>query len=384
MSELHLATRCIHAGQAPDPTTGAVVAPIHQSTTYAQPSPGVYERYDYSRAGNPTRTTLEDCLASLEGGPGAAAFSSGMAAISALMHMLPGGAHVVCGANVYGGTFRVFDKVYAPMGYRFSYVDTRDLEAVEKVLEDDVALVFLETPTNPLMHVTDVAAICKRARAKGAKVVVDNTFMTPVFQRPLELGADYVVHSGTKYLGGHSDVVIGFVVPRDAAELERLRFVQKCVGAIPAPMESWLCLRGLKTLAVRMQAHVKGARRVAEHLVGHAAVQAVHYPGLADHPGHEVQMRQASECGGAMVSFELQSAEAARNFCEQVELFTLAESLGAVESLVCVPSLMTHASVPPEQRAELGLHDGLVRISVGIEAPEDLLAELERLLHTLA
>jgi cystathionine beta-lyase/cystathionine gamma-synthase len=271
LSELHLATRCIHAGQAPDPHTGAVVAPIHQTTTYAQPSPGVYERYDYSRAGNPTRTALEDCLASLEGGPGSAAFSSGMAAISALIHMLPGGAHVVCGANVYGGTFRVFDKVYAPMGYRFSYIDTRDLDAVEAVLEDDVALMFLETPTNPLMHVTDIAAVAERARAKGAKVAVDNTFMSPVFQRPLELGADYVVHSGTKYLGGHSDVVIGFVVPRSTEDLEQLHFLQKSVGAIPAPMESWLCLRGLKTLAVRMRAHCDGARRVAQFLIWSAS-----------------------------------------------------------------------------------------------------------------
>lgn len=377
------ATRCVHAGQSPDPSTGAVVPPIHQSTTFAQSAPGVYERYDYSRAGNPTRTALEDNVAALEGGPGAATFASGMAAISTLVHMMPAGAHVICGANVYGGTHRVFSRVYEPMGYRFSYVDTRDLAAVEEAMGPETRLIFLETPSNPLMHITDVRGVCELAASKGVLVAVDNTFMTPRFQRPLELGADFVVHSATKYLGGHSDVILGVVIPRTEEHLERLRFLQKSVGAVAAPFESWLCLRGIKTLALRMDAHCHGALQVAEFLDGHPGVSRVHYPGLPSHPGHEVQMIQAHGAGGGMLSFELADGEAARRFTDQLQLFTLAESLGAVESLVSVPSLMTHASVPPDHRKALGIHDGLVRLSIGIEDVRDLLEELERVLDTL-
>lgn len=377
---MKFATRCVHAGQHPDPATGAVVPPIHQSTTYAQSAPGEYERYDYSRAGNPTRTALEENLASLEGGVGACVFSSGMAAISSLVHLLPAGSHVVCGANVYGGTHRVFSQVYEPMGYRFSYVDTRDLDAIAAAIGPETRLVFLETPSNPLMHITDIAAVCALAKEHGVAVAVDNTFLSPCFQRPLELGADFVVHSGTKYLGGHSDVLIGCVVPRSAEDLERLRFLQKSVGAVPAPFETWLCLRGLKTLSLRMAAHDKSAREIARFLQEHPGVRTVHYPGLPEHPGHAVQMRQARGAGGGMLSFELASAEIARAFTMHLELFTLAESLGAVESLVSVPSLMTHASVPPEHRRKLGIHDGLVRLSIGVEDSEDLIAELSRVL----
>lgn len=376
-------TRCVHAGQSPDPTYGAVVTPIYQTTTYAQSAPGEYNGYDYSRAGNPTRTALEDCVASLEGGPGAAAFASGMAAISALVHMLPAGAHLICGENVYGGTHRVFKKVYEPMGIDFTLVDTRDLAAIEAAIRPETKLVFLETPSNPLMHVTDVAAVVKLAKRRGLKVAVDNTFMTPVFQTPLADGADFVVHSGTKYLGGHSDVIIGFVVPRTREDLEALHFLQKSVGAVPGPFDSWLCLRGLKTLAIRMKAHEAGAQELAAFLAKHPKVKGVNYPGLKSHPGHAIQKRQAAGAGGGMISFDVGSMARAKKLCAGLEIFTLAESLGAVESLVSIPSLMTHASVPPEHRKKLGIHDGLVRVSVGIEDPADLVAELAGILKKL-
>jgi cystathionine beta-lyase/cystathionine gamma-synthase len=360
-----------------------VVPPIYQSTTYAQPAPGEYERYDYSRAGNPTRTHLEDNISSLEGGAGACSFASGMAAISSLIHLLPAGSHIICGANVYGGTHRVFSQVYEPMGYRFSYVDTRDMVALEAAIQKETQLIFLETPSNPLMHITDIQAVCELASSQDIPVAVDNTFMSPHFQRPLELGANYVIHSGTKYLGGHSDVIIGFVIPRDIQDLERLQFLQKSVGAVPAPFESWLCLRGIKTLSLRMTAHCGSAQKIAEFLMGHPGVRTVHYPGLPSHEGHDIQMKQAHGAGGGMLSFELADAGTARNFTTELKLFTLAESLGAVESLVSVPSLMTHASVPAEHRAKLGIHDGLVRVSVGIEDVEDLLEELDRILHAV-
>lgn len=378
---MKFATRCIHAGQEPDPTTGAVVQPIHQTTTYAQPSPGKDLGYDYSRAGNPTRTALEACIGSLENGAGGAAFSSGMAAISTLLHMLPAGSHVLCGENVYGGTHRVFQQVYEPMGFQFDLVDTRDLKAVEAKLKPETRLLFLETPSNPLMHVSDIRALCELAHDRDLMVAVDNTFMSPVFQQPLDLGADFVVHSGTKYIGGHSDVLIGFLVPRSEAHLEKLRYLQKCVGALPSPMEAWLALRSLKTLSVRMHAHEANAKKVVEFLGTRSEVAKIHYPGLESHPDHELQMRQCFGHGGAMVSFEIDSAEMARRFTENLQVFTLAESLGAVESLACVPSLMTHASVPPEHREALGLHDGLVRLSVGLEDAGDLVEDLSQALE---
>lgn len=370
-------TRCVHAGQEPDPVYGGVVEPLHLSTTYAQPAPGQAKVHEYSRSTNPTRGTLERCLAGLEGGPGAAAFSSGMAALSCLLHTFPQ-RHVICGENVYGGTHRAFENVYAPMGYRFSFVDTRDPEKVAAAIEEDTALVVLETPSNPLMHVTDIAAVCEVAHARGVKVAVDNTFMTPHWQRPLEHGADFVVHSGTKYLGGHSDVVIGAVVPAREEDLAKLRYQQKCVGAVPSPFDCWLTLRGIKTLAVRMAASEASARRLAEHLRGLSSVKAVHWAGFEDHPGAAVQAKQAGGAGGAVLAFDVGSLEAAKAVCSKLEVIHLAESLGAVESLICVPALMTHASVPAEHRARLGLHDGLLRLSVGVEDVEDLLEDLQR------
>ncbi len=376
-------TRCIHAGQAPDPVHGSVVTPLHQSTTFAQSAPGEYPRYDYSRAGNPTRTTLEDNLAALEEAPGSAAFASGMAAISCLIHLLPAASHVICGENVYGGTHRIFRQVYEPMGYRFSFVDTRELGALEAAFLPETRLVLLETPTNPLMHVSDIAGVVRLCRARGVKLAVDNTFMTPYWQTPLALGADYVVHSATKYLGGHSDVVMGFLAPRDEADLAALRFQQKAVGAVPSPFDCWLMLRGLKTLAIRMEAHEANARAVAEFLVRHPKVGEVHWAGLAEHRGHDIQLAQAKGAGGGVLAFELPDLEAVRRFSSGLEVFTLAESLGAVESLCSIPSLMTHASVPPDHRKKLGIHDGLVRLSVGIEDRDDLLGELDRILKDL-
>ncbi len=371
-------TRAIHEGQEPDPATGAVTVPIYQTSTFAQEAVGRY-RYDYSRTANPTRSALETCLASLEGAEHGLAFASGMAAITTVMHLLSPGERVVSVDDVYGGTYRLFERVYAPKGYVFEYVSAEDLSMrLPDALDERTRLVWIETPTNPLLNVVDLRAAAEAARAAGALCVVDNTFATPYLQRPLELGADVVVHSTTKYLGGHSDVVGGFAATSDAAVAERLRFLQNALGAVPGPFDSWLVLRGLKTLSVRMREHCANARRVAEFLDAHPSVPRVYYTGLPGHPGHELAARQMRDFGG-MVSFEVDgSLEDTLGVVERTRVFTLGESLGGVESLIEHPGRMTHATLADSPFA---LPDNLVRLSVGIEAAGDLVADLD---HALA
>jgi cystathionine gamma-lyase len=375
------ATRAIHAGQDPDPATGAVVVPIYQTSTFAQEAVGVHKGYEYSRSGNPTRAALETCLASLEGGRHGLAFASGLAATDCVMHWLNAGDHVVVMEDAYGGTYRLFRRVYERVGLRFSFVDATRLANVEAAFEPSTRLVWLESPTNPLLKLVDVAGVAALAHARQARVAVDNTFMSPYFQRPLELGADLVVHSATKYLGGHSDVVGGAIVVADDALHDELKFLQNAVGGVPGPFDAWLVLRGLKTLAVRMREHERNALAVARYLASHPRVQQVHYPGLESHPQHDLARRQMRGYGG-MVSFEVASGELARQIVQRTRLFTLAESLGGVESLVELPAPMTHASLPPEVRAALGITDGLIRLSVGIEDSADLLTDLEQALAT--
>jgi cystathionine beta-lyase/cystathionine gamma-synthase len=374
-------TRAIHAGQRPDPSTGAITVPIYQTSTYVQEGLGKHKGFEYARTQNPTRSALEGNLASLEGGRHALAFASGLASIDTILHTLQQGDHVVAGHNLYGGTYRLFDRVLRPFGLAFTFVDTSDIAALERAFTERTKLVFVETPTNPMMALTDIAAAAARAHARGAKLVVDNTFMTPYFQRPLEHGADLVVHSTTKYLNGHSDMVGGAVVLNDDAIAERLRFLQNAVGAVPGPHDCWLVLRGTKTLAVRMERHDSNARALAEHLARHPKVSRVHYPGLPDHPQHALARRQASGFGG-MISFVPGDGalETGRRVLERFRLFALAESLGGVESLVCHPASMTHALVPREQRIRMGFADGLVRLSVGIEDLDDLRADLDQAL----
>ena len=370
-------TRAIHAGQEPDPATGAVTTPIYQTSTFAQEAVGVHKGYDYARVANPTRTALEECLASLEGAAFGHAFSSGLGATTTIMHVLEPGARVVCVNDVYGGIYRMFSQVYEPKGYRFTYLPPAELGAgLERHLEDGAALVWLETPTNPLLNVVDIQAAAAAAHAAGALVVVDNTFATPYLQRPLELGADVVVHSTTKYLGGHSDVVGGFAATNDASVAERLRFLQKSLGAVPGPFDAWLVLRGLKTLAVRMERHCENARAVVAFLHGHPRVERVLYPGLPEHPGHEVAARQMDDFGG-MVSFLVENEEEAVALVGRTTVWTLAESLGGVESLIEHPFRMTHASTAS---APFAAPRNLVRLSVGIEAAGDLVADLDRAL----
>ncbi|HEU0335271.1 MAG TPA: cystathionine gamma-synthase [Gaiellaceae bacterium] len=373
-------TRAIHAGQEPDPATGAVTTPIYQTSTFAQDAVGVHKGYDYARVANPTRTALEECLASLEGAAFGHAFSSGLGATTTIMHLLQPGARVVCVNDVYGGVYRMFSQVYEPKGYRFSYLAPAELGAGAEEQLRDAALVWLETPTNPLLNVVDVRAAAEAAHAAGALVVVDNTFATPYLQRPLELGADVVVHSTTKYLGGHSDVVGGFAATNDASVAERLRFLQKSLGAVPGPFDAWLVLRGVKTLAVRMQRHCENARAVADFLRGHPRVERVLYPGLPDHPGHEIAARQMDDFGG-MVSFLVESEEEAVDLVARTSVWTLAESLGGVESLIEHPYRMTHASTAT---APFAAPRNLVRLSVGIEAAGDLVADLDRALVPVA
>jgi cystathionine gamma-synthase len=366
-------TRAIHVGQEPDPATGAVVVPIYQTSTYAQPAAGEHRGYDYSRTANPTRSALEACLASLEGAAHGLAFSSGMGAITTLFHLLSPGDRVVSVNDVYGGSYRLFKQVYEPKGYAFDYLSVEELNAGAAERLEGARLVWLETPTNPLLNVVDIRAAAGAAHAAGALVVVDNTFATPYLQRPLELGADLVVHSTTKYLGGHSDVVGGFVATNDSGLAERLAFLQNSLGAVPGPLDAWLVLRGLKTLAVRMERHCGNARRVVAFLAQHPRVGRVLYPGLPEHPGHEIAERQMLDFGG-MVSFLAESEAAALELVSRTRIWTLGESLGGVESLIEHPLRMTHAStaespfaVPPE----------LVRLSVGIESADDLVADLE-------
>jgi cystathionine gamma-lyase len=377
-----LGTRAIHAGQAPDPSTGAVMPPIYATSTYAQSSPGVHQGFEYSRTHNPTRFAYERCVAGLEGGSRGFAFASGMAATATLLELLDSGDHVVAMDDLYGGSFRLFERVRRrSAGLDFSFVDMTDRATFEAALTPKTKLVWIETPTNPLLKIVDIAAIATIARRHGALVVVDNTFASPILQRPLEHGADIVMHSATKYLNGHSDMVGGMVVVGDNADLaERVAFLQNSAGAVQGPFDSFLALRGLKTLHLRMRAHCENAQAIAEFLQAHDAVQDVIYPGLPSHPQHDLAKRQMDGFGG-MLSFRIKGGfEAAKRFCERAQLFTLAESLGGVESLVNHPAVMTHASVPQETRARLGIGDELVRLSVGVESIDDLLADAERAL----
>lgn len=379
-AECGLSTRAIHAGQSPDPTTGAIMTPIFQTSTYVQSSPGVHTGYEYSRTQNPTRHALEDCLASLEGGQHGVAFASGCAATTTIMHTLKAGDHVISGDDIYGGTYRLFTRVFAHMGLDYSFVDMSDLGALEAAFTEKTKLVWLESPTNPLLKISDIKAICALAHAKGARVVVDNTFMSPYFQQPLSLGADMVVHSTTKFINGHSDVVGGVVITNDDETAQQLHFLQNSIGATPGPMDCWLVLRGVKTLAVRMRQHATSAQALAELLEAHPAVERVVYPGLPSHPQHELAKAQMSGFGGMITFFLKGGLDAARTLLESVKIFALAESLGGVESLIEHPAIMTHASVPAQVRAELGISDGLVRLSVGIEDLEDLRRDLEQAL----
>jgi cystathionine beta-lyase/cystathionine gamma-synthase len=377
-------TRAIHAGQEPDPTTGAVMVPIYQTSTYAQEALGQHKGYEYARTHNRTRAALEGNLAALEGGRHGLCFASGLAATSTLLMTLSAGDHVVAGNNLYGGTYRLMERVLRRLGLTFTFVSASDPAAVERAFQPATKLLVIETPTNPMMQLTDIAAVSTLAHRHGVKVVVDNTFMTPFFQRPLELGADAVLHSVTKYLNGHSDMVGGALVTSDDALAEQLRFLQNAAGAVPGPMDCWLALRGTKTLAVRMERHERNARVLAEHLAKHAGVSRVFYPGLPSHPQHELARRQASGFGG-MISFIPGdgSLEAGRRVFNRFGLFIRAESLGGVESLVCHPASMTHASVPREDRLAIGFADGLLRLSVGIEDIEDLRADLEHALQSV-
>lgn len=374
---MHFATRAIHASQPSDPSTGALVAPIYQTSTFEQESPGLNRGFDYSRTNNPTRQRLEAVLADLEGARHGAVFASGLAAEHAVLQAyLRPGDEILLPADVYGGTYRLVTRVFAPLSIEARLVDTTDLAAVAAALTPKTRLVWLETPTNPRLHVSDIAAISALAHQHGALVVVDNTFATPVFQQPLELGADVVVHSVTKYLAGHSDLIQGAVLTTDAGIFEPVRFLQNACGAVPSPFDCWLTLRGLKTLELRVQRHANNARRLADALSAHALVDRVYYPGLPAHPGHAVARRQMSGFGG-MVSFDLAgTAEDVIAFVSSRRLFTLGESLGGVKALVAHPARMTHASIPAERRAALGLSETLVRLSPGLEHPDDLVEDI--------
>ena len=374
------ATICIHAGQVPDPSTGAIITPIFQTSTYVQEELGKHKGFEYARTQNPTRLALEQNLAAIEGGVAAYAYASGMAAIDAITTLLQAGDHVIVTDNTYGGTFRLFDKVLTRYGLTFSYVDTSQPELIEQAMRPETKMLFVETPTNPVLRLTDLARVAEIARARQVRFVVDNTFASPVLQRPIEFGADLVMHSTTKYLNGHSDSVGGVVIAARQEDADWLKFIQNAAGAILSPFDSWLVLRGTKTLAVRMKQHNINGQAVAEFLESHPKVKRVIYPGLPSHPQHDLAKRQMSGFGG-MLSFELATFEEARSVCNRVRLMSLAESLGGVETLMTHPASMTHASVPPERRAAIGLSDSLVRISVGIEDPQDLIDDLRQALQ---
>jgi len=373
------ATRAIHAGQEPDPVTGAVMPPIYASSTYAQESPGVHKGYEYSRTQNPTRMAFERCIADLEGGTHGFAFASGMATTATLLELVDSGSHVLAMDDLYGGTFRLFERVRRrSAGLEFTFANLPDAAAAERALLPATRMIWIETPTNPLLRLADIAAIAQLARAKGVLLVVDNTFATPWIQRPLELGAHIVMHSATKFLNGHSDMVGGVAVVGDAALAERIAYLQNAIGAISGPFDSFLALRGLKTLPLRMRRSSESALEIAAWLERHPRVERVLYPGLPSHPQHALARRQMAAGGSGIVTCFLKGRLAeSRRFLERLELFTLAESLGGVESLVDHPAIMTHASVPPEARAKLGINDTLVRLSIGIEDPVDLVADLE-------
>ena len=373
-------TRAIHAGQQPDPTTGAIMTPIYMTSTYVQESPGVHKGYEYSRSHNPTRKAYEDCLANLESGKYGFAFSSGCSATMIIGSLLKAGDHVIAGDDLYGGSFRLFDKVLKNYGLEFDYVDTTDAKNVEKALKPNTKLVWLETPTNPMLKISDIQAVAKLTQSKKILLAVDNTFMSPVFQRPLELGADLVVHSATKYIGGHSDMVGGAIVTSRDDLREKLFFMSNAIGPIASPMDSFLALRSLKTLGVRMRAHEENAKGIAEFLEKHPKVEKVIYPGLKSHPQHEIAKKQMHGFGGMITAHLKGDLSVARKFLEKVQVFSLAESLGGVESLIEHPAIMTHASIPPENRKKLGILDNLVRFSVGIENFDDLKRDLEQAL----
>jgi cystathionine gamma-lyase len=376
---MRFATRAIHVGQEPDPATGATIVPIYQTSTYTQEAPGQHKGYEYSRTANPTRTALEECVASLEGGDHGLAFASGLAATTAMMSLLSQGDHIVAGDDLYGGTYRLFDKVLPRTGgLEFTYADTTDPRAVEEALRPETKLLWIETPTNPMLTLSDIQDLSEMAHERGALAAVDNTFASPYFQNPLALGADIVVHSTTKYMGGHSDVIGGAVITSNPDFYEGIKFYQNAAGAVPGPFDAWIVLRGLKTLAIRMRQHEENALAVAEFLQGHPRVETVNYPGLPSHPQHELAKRQMSGFSG-MVSFTLKGgAEAAYAAMQKTEVFSFAESLGGVESLITHPVTMTHAAIPREQREARGVTDGLMRLSVGIEDKEDLIADLDQ------
>jgi cystathionine gamma-lyase len=376
--KMKFSTRAIHAGQEPDPTTGAIMTPVYLTSTYVQESPGVHKGWEYSRTHNPTRKAYENCMANLEGGKFGFAFASGCAATTTVLHLLKQGEHVIAMDDMYGGTFRLFDKVLRHDGFEFSYTDLTIVENFTKAIKPNTRMVWLETPTNPTLKLVDIAAIAKIAKAKNILVAVDNTFMSPYFQRPLDLGADIVVHSATKYIGGHSDMVGGVAVVNDKALAERMQFLSNSMGAVQGPFDSYLALRSLKTLPVRMKAHAENAIKVAEYLEKHPAVDKVFYPGLKSHPQFELAKQQMSGFGGMITFFIKGGMNASRKFLESVQVFALAESLGGVESLIEHPAIMTHASVPADQRAKLGIDDSLIRLSVGIEDVDDLLQDLKQ------
>ncbi len=373
------ATTAIHAGNEPDTATGSVSVPIYQTSTYKQDALGEHKGFEYARTQNPTRSALERNIAALEGAEFGFAFASGMSATDACLKLVKAGDHVILGDNTYGGTFRLFDKVLANYGIEFDLVDTTEIDNVEQAFKPNTKMVFVETPTNPVMSVTDLQAVSDLSHAHGAKVVCDNTFMSPYLQRPIEHGVDIVIHSTTKYLNGHSDSIGGFVAVKDEKDAEWIQFIQNSVGAILSPFDSFLVLRGTKTLAVRMEKHNENGLAVANFLAEHPKVQKVNYPGLASHPQHELAKRQQDGFGG-MISFETGSFKNAKKVLETVKLCTLAESLGGVESLISHPATMTHASVPSEKREKLGITDGLVRVSVGIEDTEDIIFDLDQAL----
>ena len=373
-------TLAIHAGQPPEPRTGAVMTPIFMTSTYAQESPGKHSGYEYSRTQNPTRHALEACMAALEAGSHGFAFASGCAAMATICCLFKSGDHVICSDDVYGGTFRLFDKVMTQHGLTFTFVDMCDLNAVERAFRPSTKMVWIETPTNPMLKMADIAALSAMARSKGAIAVVDNTFMSPYFQKPLTLGAHAVLHSTTKYVNGHSDVVGGMVVVNDKALAEQMAFMQNAIGAVPGPMDCFLVMRGLKTLPVRMRQHEQSARVLAQMLEKHAAVEKVIYPGLSSHPQYEIGRKQMTGAGGMITFFLKSDLVGCRRFLEALKVFTLAESLGGVESLVDHPAIMTHASIPEATRKQLGIHNNLVRLSVGIETLSDLEADLKQAL----
>jgi len=378
--EFGFGTKAIHAGQPPESTTGAVMTPVFFTSTYAQKSPGEHQGYDYSRGDNPTRTAYQACIASLENAKHALAFSSGLSAITTVVQTLKPGDHVLCCDDLYGGTYRLFERIIKGFGIEFSFVDLSDLKKAEAAFKPNTKLLWMESPTNPLLKIIDIAALASLAKKRGALTAVDNTFMSPYFQKPLELGADVVCHSVTKYMNGHSDVIGGALALNDTAWYEKLKFLQFAIGAVPGPMDCFLVMRGLKTLHIRMEQHQKNALKIAQFLESHKNVERVIYPGLASHPQFEIAKKQMSGFGGMITFFVKGGLDESRKLLEKVKVFTLAESLGGVESLIEHPAIMTHASVPAHLRAQLGIADNLIRLSVGIEDEKDLLWDLDQAL----